>query len=64
MHQYMQAVQYSKLGSPDVLQYTTVNDPVITDDQVCIKVAFASINHTDIHFRRGLPGMQSNLPHI
>lgn len=60
----MKAIQYSKLGTPDVLQYVDVEDPTIDNDQVLVKVAFASINHTDIHFRRGLPGVKTPLPHI
>ncbi|MCB0271382.1 MAG: zinc-binding dehydrogenase [Bdellovibrionales bacterium] len=58
----MKAIIYDKLGGPEVLQYKEVEAP--TKNDVTIKLAFASINHTDIHFRRGLPGMKSPLPHI
>ncbi len=60
----MKAIQYSKLGGPDVLQYTDVPNPVPQANEVLIKVLATSINHIDIHFRRGLPGVQSPLPHI
>lgn len=60
----MKAIQYSKLGGPEVLQYLEVPNPVPNANEILIKVLATSINHIDIHFRRGLPGVQSPLPHI
>lgn len=60
----MKAIQYSKLGGPEVLQYIEVPNPVPLANEILIRVLATSINHIDIHFRRGLPGVQSPLPHI
>jgi NADPH:quinone reductase-like Zn-dependent oxidoreductase len=60
----MKAIQYSKLGGPEVLQYLEVPTPKPQANEILIKVLATSINHIDIHFRRGLPGVQSHLPHI
>ncbi|HMQ10585.1 MAG TPA: zinc-binding dehydrogenase [Oligoflexia bacterium] len=60
----MFAIQYNELGSSDVLNYTQVNKPSPKDGEVLIELKAASLNHLDLHFRRGLPGMKSPLPHI
>lgn len=60
----MKAIQYSQLGGPEVLRYIDVRDPVPQESEILIRVLATSINHIDIHFRRGLPGVQSPLPHI
>jgi len=60
----MKAIQYSRLGGPEVLEYVDVPNPVPNQNEVLIRVLATSINHIDIHFRRGLPGVQSPLPHI
>lgn len=60
----MKAAQYSQLGGPEVFNITDVPDPTPKEHEVLIQVAFAGINHTDIHFRRGIPGMKTPLPHI
>ncbi len=60
----MKAIQYSKLGGPEVLQYVDVPTPRPSSNEILIHVLATSVNHIDIHFRRGLPGVQSPLPHI
>jgi NADPH:quinone reductase-like Zn-dependent oxidoreductase len=60
----MKAIQYSKLGGPEVLQYIDVTNPVPQPHEILIRVLATSINHIDIHFRRGLPSVTSPLPHI
>lgn len=60
----MFAIQYTHLGSPDVLQLTQVPDPTLNPGEVLIELHHASINHLDIHFRKGLPGEPTPLPHI
>lgn len=60
----MKAIQYSQLGGPEVLQYIDVPTPSPKPNEILIRVLAASINHIDIHFRRGLPGVKSPLPHI
>jgi len=59
----MKAIQYHELGQPSVLKLQDVEQPNVGPESVLIKLKFAGINHTDIHFRKGLPGMSSLLPH-
>ena len=61
----MQALFYSKHGSPDVLTYGVRPDPVLNPADVLIRVAATGLNRLDIVQRNGwfiLPGFQ--LPHI
>ena len=51
----MKAIQYTRYGSPDVLQFKEVNKPVLKDNQVLIKVYAASANPADWHMMRGKP---------
>ena len=60
----MKAIQYSKLGGPEVLEYAEVPKPSPKSNEILIRVLATSINHIDIHFRKGLPGVTSPLPHI
>ncbi|MEZ4703869.1 MAG: zinc-binding dehydrogenase [Bdellovibrionota bacterium] len=60
----MKAIQFSRLGGPEVLTYQDVSTPTLGDQDVLIKLSYAGINHVDIHFRRGIPGIQTPLPHI
>ncbi len=46
------------------MEYLDVPTPKPQAHQILIRVLATSINHIDIHFRRGLPGVQSPLPHI
>lgn len=43
----MKAIVYTNYGSPDVLQLTSVEKPVINDDEVLVKIHAASINSWD-----------------
>jgi NADPH:quinone reductase-like Zn-dependent oxidoreductase len=51
----MKAVVYEGYGSPDVLQLREVAEPSIADNEVLVKVHAASIQQTDINFRKGTP---------
>jgi len=51
----MQAIVYTKYGSPDVLQLKEVELPTPKDNEVLIKVHAASVNPLDWHFMRGKP---------
>jgi NADPH:quinone reductase-like Zn-dependent oxidoreductase len=51
----MKAVVYGRYGSPDVLELTEIDQPVVRDDQVLVRVRAASLNPADWHFMRGLP---------
>jgi NADPH:quinone reductase-like Zn-dependent oxidoreductase len=51
----MKAIVYDHYGSPDVLKYEEIENPVPADDQVLIRVCAASVNPYDWHFMRGSP---------
>jgi NADPH:quinone reductase-like Zn-dependent oxidoreductase len=51
----MNAIVHRRYGSPDVLEHTTVDRPVIGDDTVLVRVRAASLNAFDWHIMRGLP---------
>lgn len=51
----MKAVQFSKYGSPDILEYVDIEKPIPNDDQVLVKVHAVSVNPLDWHIMRGQP---------
>jgi len=51
----MQAIVYHRYGTPDVLEYTKIENPLPAADQVLIQVCAASVNPYDWHFLRGTP---------
>jgi len=59
----MKAIQFSQHGNSSVLEYVEQERPHITDGQVLVEIKAASLNHLDLWIRRGLPGLQINLPH-
>ena len=46
----MQVVVYGRYGSPDVLELTEIDQPVVRDDQVLVRVRAASLDPADWHF--------------
>jgi NADPH:quinone reductase-like Zn-dependent oxidoreductase len=51
----LKAITYHRYGAPEVLQFQEVDDPVVGDDEVLVRVRAASANPRDWHFMRGLP---------
>jgi len=51
----MKAVIYDRYGSPDVLALREIDEHVVRDDQVLVRVRAASVNPYDWHSMRGLP---------
>jgi NADPH:quinone reductase-like Zn-dependent oxidoreductase len=51
----MRAIVYYRYGSPEVLQHQEVDDPVVRDDAVLVRVRAAAANPYDWHFIRGEP---------
>jgi NADPH:quinone reductase-like Zn-dependent oxidoreductase len=51
----MKAMVYHEYGSPDVLELQEIEDPVVNDDQVMVRVHAASVNWLDWHFLTGTP---------
>lgn len=57
----MKAVVIKEFGKPEVLQLTEVELPVITDDQVLIKIVAAGLNPVDTKIRSGAHISSKNL---
>jgi NADPH:quinone reductase-like Zn-dependent oxidoreductase len=51
----MKAMVYHRYGSPDVLELQEIEEPVVNDDQVLVRVHAASVNWLDWHFLTGTP---------
>jgi NADPH:quinone reductase-like Zn-dependent oxidoreductase len=51
----LKAITYHRYGSPEVLEFQEVDQPVVHDDDVLVRVRAASANPRDWHFMRGLP---------
>jgi len=60
----MNAIAFDHTGGPDVLEYRVVPDPVCGPDEVLVQVRACGINHLDLWVRRGLPGIEPEMPHI
>lgn len=52
---HMQAIVYTRYGSPDVLQLNEVERPVPARNEVLVKVYAASVNAADLHLLRADP---------
>lgn len=53
----MKAVRIHEDGGPEVLRYEEVDDPVVGEGQVLVRLAAASLNHLDVWVRKGLPSV-------
>ena len=51
----MKAIVYHRYGSPDVLELREIDKPVVTDNDVLVRVRAASVNPLDWHYMRGMP---------
>jgi NADPH2:quinone reductase len=60
----MKAVQFGEHGDTDVLEYDEFPDPEAGDEEVLVEVKAAALNHLDVWTRRGLPGVDLEMPHI
>lgn len=60
----MKAVVVREHGNPSVLETAEVSDPIIKANEVLIEVRACALNHLDVWVRRGLPGIEVQLPHI
>ncbi len=60
----MKAVIFNEHGGPDKLIYENVLDPIISENEVMIKVKACSVNHLDIWIRQGIPTYKVSFPHI
>ncbi|MFA9415726.1 zinc-binding dehydrogenase [Natrinema sp. HArc-T2] len=60
----MQAVKITEHGDRDVIEYGEYPDPEIDRDEVLVDIKAAALNHLDIWTRRGMPGIDLEMPHI
>jgi len=60
----MKAVIFHRRGTPDVLSYEDVPDPVPGPGEVLVRIGACGLNHLDLHVREGSHGMRAPLPHI
>ncbi|WP_135304053.1 zinc-binding dehydrogenase [Haloarcula amylovorans] len=60
----MQAVQYTDHGGHEVVTYGDAPDPTVGRDEALVDVKAGALNHLDVWTRRGLPGLDLELPHI
>jgi NADPH:quinone reductase-like Zn-dependent oxidoreductase len=60
----MQAVQFGEHGDRDVIEYGEFDDPSPGSDEVLIDVKAGALNHLDVWTRKGLPGIDLDMPHI
>ncbi len=60
----MDAVQFLEHGDREVIEYGSYPDPEPGPHEVLFEVKAAAMNHLDIWTRRGLPGIDLELPHV
>jgi len=52
----LKASIFYKPGSPDVLEFADIEDPIINSNDVLVRVKACSINHLDLWIRSGKTG--------
>jgi NADPH2:quinone reductase len=60
----MHAVQFSDHGDRDVIEYDEYPEPEPGREEVLVDVKAAALNHLDVWTRRGLPGIDLDMPHV
>ena len=60
----MKAAFFRRHGGPEVLEVGEAPEPVVTPGHVVVRVKAVSLNHLDIWTRRGIPGLDLEMPHI
>lgn len=60
----MKALTFSSFGSSDVLESQEVNDPVLQDNEILIKMETIGLNFADLMRRNGVYPMRGNVPYI
>jgi NADPH:quinone reductase-like Zn-dependent oxidoreductase len=60
----MRAIVINRHGEPDVLEPAELPVPDIAPNEVLVRVKACALNHLDVWIRRGLPGIETPLPHI
>jgi NADPH2:quinone reductase len=60
----MKAVQFTEHGDTDVIEYGDSPDPEPGRGEVVVDVHAGALNHLDVWTRRGLPGIDLEMPHV
>ncbi|MEF8813912.1 MAG: zinc-binding dehydrogenase [Halovenus sp.] len=60
----MHAVQFSEHGDRDVLEYGEFEDLDPGRGEVLVDIKAGALNHLDVWTRRGMPGLDLEMPHI
>lgn len=60
----MKATVFHEHGGPEVLRYEETPEPRMRANEVLIEVRACALNHLDVWARKGLPGVETPLPHI
>ena len=60
----MKAVQLTEHGDTDVIEYGEMPDPEPGRDEVLVDVKAGALNHLGIWTRRGMPGIDLEMPHV
>ncbi|QPV63132.1 zinc-binding dehydrogenase [Halosimplex litoreum] len=60
----MYAVQYADHGDRDVVEYAERSDPEVGRGDVLVDVKAGALNHLDVWTRKGLPGVDLEMPHV
>lgn len=60
----MRASYFRENGGPEVMEVGERPDPVPGPDEVLVSVRAFALNHLDLWTRRGLPGLDLELPHV
>ena len=60
----MKAVKFTEHGGTEVIDYGDYPDPDPGRDEVLVDVKAGALNHLDVWTRRGLPGLDLEMPHV
>jgi len=60
----MHAAYFRRHGGPEVMETGEAPEPVAAIGTVIVSVRAVALNHLDLWVRRGLPGLELDLPHI
>ncbi len=60
----MQAVQITQHGGREGLEYGKQPEPEPGPEEVLVEIEAGGLNHLDVWTRRGLPGVELDLPHV
>jgi len=60
----LKATVFHEHGPPDVLKYEDFPDPEVGSNQILVDVKSVALNHLDLFVRKGIPGLNLEMPHI